>query len=94
MRALKDAGTILAGIVGAVALIFLLIFFTALYIAGFVWVSENVHEYLNIAATIAFAVCIFILLPLRVVPRYAKMFHVWPLYFVRDFRRVPLLCRR
>jgi TPR repeat protein len=59
MRALKGAGIILAGIVGAAAVIFL----AAVYIAGLLWVSENVFDYLNIAAIVAFAVCIFILLP-------------------------------
>src|ERR1019366_44455 len=59
MRALKGVGIVLAGIAGAVALVFL----AALYIAGLAWVSENVYEYLNIAAIIAFAVCVFILLP-------------------------------
>ena len=59
MRALKGAGTFLAGIVSWVALIFLV----ALYIKGLAWVSENVHEYLDAAAIIAIAVCVFVLLP-------------------------------
>lgn len=59
MQALKGVGLVLAGIAGAVALVFLI----ALYIAGLAWVSESVHEYLNIAATTAVAACVFILLP-------------------------------
>lgn len=60
MRGLKGAGIILAGIVGAAALIFLL----AVYIAGLLWISKNVLYYLNIAAIVAFAACVFVLLPL------------------------------
>ena len=59
MRALQGAGTILAGILVFVAFVFLV----ALYIAGLAWVSKNVLGYLLIAATIAFAVCVFVLLP-------------------------------
>jgi hypothetical protein len=59
MQPLKSVGLVLAGIAGVVALVF----FAALYIAGLAWVSKNVHEYLNIAATIAFAVCVIVLLP-------------------------------
>ena len=60
MQALKGAGIILAVIVGVVALIFL----PALYIAGLLWVSKDVLDYLNIAVAIAFAACVFVLLPL------------------------------
>jgi invasion protein IalB len=59
LRALKGAGTILAVIVGFVALIF----FAALFSTGHEWVSKIVREYLDIAAIIALAVCGFILLP-------------------------------
>jgi hypothetical protein len=59
MRPLKGAGTILAGILVLVALLF----FGTLYIAGLAWVSENVHEYLDVAAIIAFIICAFVLLP-------------------------------
>jgi hypothetical protein len=59
----NGAGTILAGIIGAVALIFTLAFFWAVYIAGLLWVSKNVLDYLNIAAVVAFATCILVLLP-------------------------------
>jgi hypothetical protein len=59
-QTLKGAGIFLAGIVGAAAFIFLL----AVYIAGLLWVSKNVLDYLNIAAAIAFAACVLVLLPL------------------------------
>jgi hypothetical protein len=60
MQALKGAGIILVGVVGAAAFIFL----TVAYTAGLLWVSKNVLVYLDIAALIAFAVCILVLLPL------------------------------
>jgi hypothetical protein len=60
MRALRGAGIIFAGIVGAAAFIFLL----AVYFAGLLWVSKNVLDYLNVAAAIAVAACVFVLLPL------------------------------
>jgi hypothetical protein len=60
MRALKGAGIISAVIVGAAAFIFLL----AVYLAGLLWISNNVLDYLNIAAVIAFAICVFVFLPL------------------------------
>jgi TPR repeat protein len=40
-----------------------LIFVPALYLMGVLWVSKNILDYLNIAAIIAFAVCILILIP-------------------------------
>jgi hypothetical protein len=66
MRALKGASAIL---VGTLTLIFLLIFLPAVYLAGLLWVSENVHEYLDLAATIALAICLFVFLP-------CALFHV------------------
>ena len=59
LTAIKGAGAILAGILVLVALVF----FAALYIAGLAWVSKNVHEYLDVAAIIAFIICAFVLLP-------------------------------
>ncbi len=58
-QALKGAGAVLIGVMGFMALVFLM----ALYIAGLAWVSETVYEYLNIAATIALAICVFVLFP-------------------------------
>jgi uncharacterized protein len=75
MRALKGAGIILAGIVGAVAFVFLL----AVYILGLLWVSTNVFDYLNAAAVIAVAVCLFVLLPLALF-RVTRKFSVYGLY--------------
>src|SRR5450759_3371220 len=64
MRPLKDVGLVLAGIAGFLALVFLM----GLYIEGLTWASENLQEYLNIAAKIALAVCVFILLPCALFP--------------------------
>ena len=83
MRALKGAGTILAGILGFVALLF----FAALFIKGLAWVSENVLGYLIIAAITAFAVCVFVLLPCALFCATRKILRVWTFCFVRDFRR-------
>jgi TPR repeat protein len=63
MPTAKGAGTILAGIIGGVALVFTLVFLWAVYMAGLLWVSKHVLDYLNIAAVIAFAACILVLLP-------------------------------
>ena len=70
MRTLKGAGIFLAGIVGAVTLVFLF----ALYIKRLLWVSKNVLDYLNIAAIIAFAACVFVLLPLALFRSKASPF--------------------
>jgi hypothetical protein len=64
MRPLKDVGLVLAGIAGFLAFVFLM----GLYIEGLTWASENLQEYLNIAAKIALAVCVFILLPCALFP--------------------------
>ncbi len=84
MRALKGVGTLLAGIASALVLVFLM----ALYIRGLVWVSKNVHAYLDVAVIITFAVLRFRSSALRVVPRDTKIFREWLFYFVRYFRRV------
>ena len=75
MGALKGAGAILAGIVVFVALVFL----TALYIAGLAWVSVNIIGYLIVAATIAFAVCVFVLIPCALF-RATRKFSVYGLF--------------
>jgi uncharacterized protein len=75
MRTLKGAGIILAGIVGAAAFIFLF----AAYVFGLLWVSKNVLDYLNIAATIAFATCVFVLLPLSLF-RVTRSFSAYGFY--------------
>ena len=62
MNALKSTGAVFLGIAAFIALSILGIVF--LY--GAVWVSERIFEYVIVAAWIAFAVCIFILLPLSV----------------------------
>jgi hypothetical protein len=63
MPTAKGAGIILAGIIGGVALVFTLVFLWAVYMAGLLWVSKHVLDYLNIAAVIALQACILILLP-------------------------------
>ena len=68
MRPLKDVGLVLAGIAGFLALVFLM----GLYIEGLTWASKNLQEYLNIAAKIALAVCVFILLPCALLPATRK----------------------
>jgi hypothetical protein len=62
MGVLKGAGAILIGTLTIVAFVFLV----ALYIAGLAWVFENVEEYVDVAAIIALAVCVFVLLPCAV----------------------------